>query len=353
MRVLVACDWFLKYAVSQVTALDRIGVEAALLCRSHSLEFGGSTSERYELLRQLNGSQVNVIPGRISSPTAASHVFNARRAIARWQPDIVHAHDNADPRLLAIVAGTPRVTTVHDPVAHPGQPALSRIEAVVRHRWIAGASAVVVHGRSLIEELPHWIRRRRIAVVPHGTTVALHPLRIPDRPSVLLFGRLEPYKGLAVLLRAMKRVWTVRPDVVLRIAGAGAEAARIPQDSRIDFREGYVPEHDVEALFAQATLVVLPYIQASQSGVGALALGRGVPTIVSDVGALRDIALDESFLVRPEDEGALASAILRHLDHDESVRNSVIHFARERFSWEACARESLRLYESLLASEIG
>ena len=46
-------------------------------------------------------------------------------------------------------------------------------------------------------------------------------------------------------------------------------------------------------------MAVLPYTQASQSGVGAYALGRGVPLIVSSVGALEDLALDSSFTVPP------------------------------------------------------
>jgi glycosyltransferase involved in cell wall biosynthesis len=188
-------------------------------------------------------------------------------------------------------------------------------------------------------------------VIPHGALVRDRPLPVPNRPSVLLFGRLEPYKGVDVLLKAMEKVWAERADVRLIVAGRGPEAALVPVHPLIELRDEYVPEAELDTLFGEAAIAVLPYIEASQTGVGTTALGRGVPTIVSDVGALSDIALDASFLVPPRDEDALARAILRHLDHNDQLRRSVLAFARERFSWDACARQAIELYESLLVGD--
>lgn len=348
MRVLVACDWFLKYAASQAQALARVGVDVRLLCRSHALEFGGSADERAAVLGRLDGVPVVFLGGRVSSLRAAPEARRLRRAVRAWRPDIVHVHDNADPRLLAIVGGLPRVTTIHDPVPHPGQPAPNRIERVIRRKLVSGSDAVVVHGASLVDELPPWARGRRVAVIPHGTTVLPTPLPRPTDPVVLLFGRLEPYKGLDVLLRAMELVWAERSEVTLRIAGVGSESRLIPQHPRIDLRPGYVPEAELAQLLGGATVAVAPYTQASQSGVAAVAVGHGVPTIVSDAGALRDVAVDASFVVPAGDDGALAGAILDHLGDDDAVRGAVLAFARDHLSWDACARLSLELYESLL-----
>lgn len=348
MRVLVACDWFLKYAASQASALVRAGAEVELLCRTHALEFGNSAKERARVLDELDGVSYREFPGRVSSPRSVAHVIRLRRVIRAWAPDVVHAHDNSDPRLLAIAAGLTRVVTVHDPVPHPGQPTPSRIEDAVRRRWITGSAAVVVHGTVLGAELPAWMRARRVQSIPHGTEVAVSPLPVPRERTVLLFGRLEPYKGVDVLVRAMQHVWMQRQDVKLLVAGVGPAADLVPRDSRIELRREYVPEHELDALFGAATLVVLPYVQASQSGVGALALGRGVPTVVSNVGALNELALDESFVVRPGDDTALAQAILRHLDHDMELRKTALEFARSRLSWDACAVASLELYEAVL-----
>jgi starch synthase len=354
MRVLVVCDWFLKYAMSQSEALRRAGIDVFLLCRDHAFEFGGSNGERQEVFRSMaDGVALGVLPGRISSPSAVKDAGKLRRLIRSWRPDVVHAHDNTDPRLLAIVSGLTRATTVHDPVPHPGQPPLPKVEELVRRRWIRGSAALVVHGTANAEALPAWACAKRVAVIPHGAAVRDRPLPVPNRPSVLLFGRLEPYKGVEVLLKAMERVWAERTDVRLIVAGRGPEAARVPVHPLIDLRDDYVPEAELDTLFSEATIAVLPYIEASHTGIGTTALGRGVPTIVSDVGALSDIALDSSFLVPPRDEDAFARAILRHLDHGDELRHSVLTFARERFSWDACARQAIELYESLLVGDPG
>jgi len=344
VRVLIVCDWFLKHAVRQTAALARAGADVSLLCRSHNLEFGGSAAERQELLAELNGIPVRALDGRVTSVSRSGQIVGLRRSTRAWRPDVVHAQDNSDPRLLGIVRGLPRAVTVHDPVPHPGHPALGRIDAAVRRRWISGSALVLVHGQSLVDELPTWIPRAHVAVVPLGITVAERPLPNPARPSILLFGRLQRYKGVSVLLEAMNLVWRSRPDVLLRIAGEGPEAARVPADERIDFRAGYVPEADVESLLAETTVAVLPYVQASQSGVGSLALSYGVPTIVSDVGSLRELAVDDTYVVPPGDPEALARAILAHVDDDESSRNAALEFARSRLSWDACAPRLLQLY---------
>jgi glycosyltransferase involved in cell wall biosynthesis len=352
LRVLVACDWFLKYSASQAKALRRTGADVTLLCRDHAHEFGGSTQERDDVIGALRDEvAVSVLPGRVKSPSAVKHVVALRREVRGWRPDIVHTHDNADPRLLAIVAGLTRVTTLHDPVPHPGQPRMSRVEQVVRRRWITGSAAVVLHGKALADVLPDWVPRARVAFIPHGTSVREDPLPAPARPCVLLFGRLEPYKGIDVLLRAMKRVWAVRREVKLLVAGSGPEASLVPTDPRIELRSQYIREAELDALFREASVAVLPYVEGSQSGVGAQALGRGVPTIVSDVGALADIALDPSFLVLPGDDEALARSILRHLDDGHEVRRAALAFAGERLSWDACARQALALYKSLLSKD--
>jgi alpha-maltose-1-phosphate synthase len=352
MRVLVVCDWFLKYATSQSAALRRAGMDVFLLCRDHTSEFGGSSEERQDVFRSLtDGVALGVLPGRITSPSVVRDVGRLRGLIRSWRPDVVHAHDNTDPRLLAIVSGLTRVTTVHDPVPHPGQRPLPKVEELVRRRWIRGSAAVVVHGNANAEALPAWTAPKHLAVIPHGAAVGDRPLPVPDRPSVLMFGRLEPYKGVGVLLRAMERVWAERADVRLIVAGRGPEAALVPPHPRIELRDGYIPEAELDMLLSKATIAVLPYIEASHTGVGTTTLGRGVPTIVSDVGALSDIAFDSSFLVPPRDEAALARTILRHLDHGDDLRHSVLTFARERFSWDACARQSIELYESLLGGD--
>jgi glycosyltransferase involved in cell wall biosynthesis len=165
---------------------------------------------------------------------------------------------------------------------------------------------------------------------------------------VLLFGRLERYKGIGVLARAMQDVWMVRPDVQLLVCGKGSAKADLPDDPRVEARLEYIPESDVEPIFARATLAVLPYTDASQSGVGTMAIGRGIPTVVSDIGGLPDLAIDASYVVPAGDAPALTEAILRHVDDDDDARSRVLQFADARLGWDAIAQAAERLYRGLL-----
>jgi glycosyltransferase involved in cell wall biosynthesis len=347
----VVCDWFLKYAGRQAIGLAEAGVDATLLCRTHAFEFGNSEAERSSLLAEVRARGVRIleIERRFASVRALPSIVRTWRAVNSWQPDIVHAHTNYDPRLFAVTRRYPSIFEVHDPRPDRRQtPEITGARSAVRRAWTRRANRVVVHGERLRGELEESVTSDRIAVLPHGLEPEKAPVSPPERPTVLLFGRLEPYKGVEVLLRAMEVVWTHRPEVILRIAGRGSVEDRITADPRVDAILGYVPEGRVNELLDDASLVVLPYLVGSQSGVGSLALARGIPTVVSDVGSLADLAFDDSFVVPPGDPERLAAALLRHLDHDASLRAAVLERARARFSWSAIAKESIKLYKEVL-----
>jgi glycosyltransferase involved in cell wall biosynthesis len=222
------------------------------------------------------------------------------------------------------------------------QRALSR--ALVR-----GAGLIFVHGEVLRERLIAEQRpRATVVVVPHGSDEpSATPL--PDRPSLLLFGRLSHYKGVDTLLDAMPLVWERAPETRLTVAGEG-ELARHPSlsDERVLVYREYVPDSRVPELFAAATCVVLPYREASQSAVAAQAKRHGRGLIVTDVGALPDVARDGAArIVPPEDPPALAQAILDVVgDRDvaEGMSRAATAAVRRSLSWSHVAAATLDAY---------
>jgi glycosyltransferase involved in cell wall biosynthesis len=324
-----------------------------MLCRSHALEFGGSMVERNDLVETLqrDGVRMFVVPGRVRSIAAVPVMLEIRRELRRWRPDVVHVHENHDPRLLALTRGYRTVFTVHDPSEHLGARSFTRAETWIFSRWFRRAERFVVHGQALAEELAPMVDRRRIVVIPHGGSPRSEPLPPPESPSVLLFGRLEQYKGVEVLVEAMPLVWQRRPEVRLVVAGTGVAAGLVPDDPRISLISRYISENEVEGLFAAASLLVLPYTQASQSGVGLLAIARGVPVVVSDLGALPELAYDDSFVVEAGNARMLSATILRHLDDGAEVRDAVLRHAQDRFSWDRAAHLSTELYREVIAQD--
>ena len=111
---------------------------------------------------------------------------------------------------------------------------------------------------------------------------------------------------------------------------------------------GIFGTQELEAALAAASIVVLPYTQASQSGVGSLAVARGVPVVVSDVGALPDLALTADHVVPAGSPAALADALVRHVDDGPDVRASVLATIAAPRSWRAVGRQTAELYTSLV-----
>ena len=351
MRVLIVCDFLLKYGSEQARALARAGHDVTILCRSHALEFGGAAAERDQCVESLEreGIQMLAVPGRVRSISAVPKLLQIRRALRQWDPDVVHVHENHDPRLLALTTGYPTVLTVHDPLGHPGAPELTRWENRAFRHWFRRAERFVVHGEALAEELAPIVDGAPMVVIPHGVWPRSEPLAPPQSPSVLLFGRLEEYKGVEVLVAAMGLVWERRPEVKLVVAGAGAAARHVPDKPRVSLIARYISEREVDALLAQASLVALPYTQASQSGVGTLAIAAGVPVVVSDLGALPQLAHEPSFVFEAGNPRALAETIVRRLDHGPEVRSAVLRHAQTHFSWDYAAQLTTELYRELVA----
>jgi glycosyltransferase involved in cell wall biosynthesis len=350
VRVLVAGDWFLKVMAGQARGLSRRGPEVMLLCRDHAEEFGGDQGERRRLLdlARSEGVEVEELPGKRFGPGMAGASRRARAVVERFGPEVVSAHENGDPRLLAAVRGRPILLTVHDPVPHPGHPRPPWPERATAALWLRSASAVAVHGRALADELRPKVPATPLYVVKHGIDVRDAPFPLPSRPTILMFGRMEAYKGVDVLLEAMRHVWAQRPDVRLLLAGRGPAVAVVPRDDRIDLRDRYIPERDLDPLFAEATVGVLPYTQASQSGAGLWMMAAGLPVVVSDVGALSEIVEDPEMIARPGDPRHLADRLLAALSHGLGDRERLLERVRGRFSWDAVADDYVALYRSVI-----
>jgi glycosyltransferase involved in cell wall biosynthesis len=292
---------------------------------------------------------VFVLPGRQRDPAGLDAALRLRRSVKSWAPDVVHAQDGSDGR-FALVFGRrlPLLLTRHDPVPHPGQirPGAG-IEAADRY-WYRRAAAVHLHSELLAAEFANP-RRKPLYFVPHGMSVLDTPLELPAQPRILMFGRMEPYKGLDVLAAAMPLVWAHAPEARLLVAGTGPAAFPIRPDVRIEVRRGYIPERDVRALFETTTVTVLPYTQASQSGVAGIALGFGVPVVASAIGALPSI-IDASSLCAPGDPADLAAKLTDALSHSGDDRRRLLEQSRSEYSWDVVADRFLSVYRELRAA---
>jgi len=355
-RVLLVCDHLVRYAAGIGEGLRAQGAQVALVTRDHAEDFGGDREAmRAEIAARLGAdAPVWWLPGRVRDREALPAVRRIAAAVRRFSPDVVHAQDSIvhDPRLLWAARLRPRrfAVTVHDPRPHPGDVEPSLRMRVTREALLTAARLVFVHGDGLREELRETGRAPLppIEVVAHGTDA--RPVTPPPRdPTLLFFGRMSRYKGLDVLLRAMPRIWRRVPQARLVVAGHGPlPETDVLRDERIDVRNDHIPEPEVAHLFRRASVVTLPYVQASQSGVGSQAKAHGRPIVATWTGELPRLVADGSGLVvPPEDPDALAEATVALLTDEDRAREMGLAGARTAArdtSWAAIGAATLDAY---------
>ncbi len=231
----------------------------------------------------------------------------------------------------------PRVVTIHDVHLHPGDVQSRRVPRLTVHGLRRAATLLVVHGPDQRRQAIAQLGRpaEEVRVVPHPALARYARLaarrglvrRADGPPRALFFGRLMRYKGLPVLLEAWAAVIAARPEARLRICGTGPDAAWLRRVAAglpgVELREERLDDVATAQAFLDADLVVLPYIEASQSGVLALAAAFGRPVVASAVGDLGTTVAETGMgrLVPPADPPALAVAILSLLgDPEERAR---------------------------------
>ena len=213
----------------------------------------------------------------------------------------------------------PIVLTAHDPTPHTGADADYAAANVAHQRATrARASAFHVHGDHCRAALTGAVGDTRpILSTQHAVVLEPEPAerRSPAPGRLLMFGRMEAYKGLEILLDAADRLRGRGVAFTLVLAGRGSEIDRL--------RGRWVGRPDVEVMdhfltvdqaieqFQRASLVVLPYLNATQSGVVAAAFANGRPVVAARVGGLADSVRDgdNGLLVAPGDPGGVADAI--------------------------------------------
>lgn len=283
-------------------------------------------------------------------------------AIREFSPDVLHCQESPKDYLMAallFIRKYPFVLTIHDHVPHSGQDANSR-KRIALYKWQLRkiADVVIVHGEHILEETGMILPRLKglIFSISHGPLGEPPPAINPpwEDGALLFFGRIEKYKGLPYLIEAVKILRNQGVHVKSIIAGTGQDLElyrdEITANPIFELIDRYIPSEEVPALFGRANVVVLPYTDATQSGVVAMALQYGRPIVASDVGSIGEMVKDgfNGFLVPPQDSIALANAIKRLISDSALAVNmgkNAVDLVKGELSWSAIAQKTLGVYQ--------
>ncbi len=354
-----------RFAFELARALEQIGGYTAML----------SLAEGAELMQHTSVSRAVGLPFRTYSNarefvtrTLDFHRILAPlvRRIEDHRPDVAIVTMMGYWDILLIRElhrmGVPVAVVAHDAEVHPGdrfhlalylqRQILRRVEGVVAlTEFVARkvASKVDLAGK-LNATIP----------LPAFDYSELHlpapslPAAERDRPlRLLLAGRLKRYKGLELLASTLRLLGG--SPVSLRLAGAVQnrdELAALAAFPGIELDLGWQSDRALIAHIDWADATILPYIEASQSGIAPLSFSRARPVIATPVGGLPEqIRHDETgFISKSVSPQALAAAI-RHLAEEKTLARRLgegaLRHAREEISWRALAPRFAQLLEAV------
>ena len=216
------------------------------------------------------------------------------------------------------------------------------------------ADSFIVQSDSVEKDLLTVVDAPRYRKVPHPVyeifgastpkKAARDRLNIRDEKVILFFGYIRSYKGLHVMIDAMKEVKKFLRAKLLVVGEFYDDEENYRwhiSDAQVrdvvDVVSEYVPNEKVGEYFSAADVVMLPYLSATQSGIAQIAYNFDKPVIATSVGGLAEVVVDgvSGLVVPPNDARALAEAIRKFYDENLEAKLSAGAAAeKKKYSWD-------------------
>jgi glycosyltransferase involved in cell wall biosynthesis len=328
---------------------------------------------------------VDVIPIKVTNSSLIGKVWFEQRlypaAAGRLGADIAHVPYWGAP----LTSPAPLVVTVHDviplsmPVYRGGIGA--RLYFSLARATARGAGRVITDSEFSRQEIVKLIGcpAERVTSILLAVGPELHPRLGAERDSeirqkydlperyALYLGSFEVRKNLRALLAAYTYVGSaVGEEYPLVLAGKApgnwgsprfpdlrAEIAEKPELAQYIRWIGPVDEADKPGIYRMARVFAFPS-RYEGFGLGPLeAMACGTPVVAADASSVPEVVGESAYLVDPDDSRAMGAALISVLIQDDlhdSLRNAGLARA-SNFSWERTARETLQVYERVLADK--
>ena len=264
--------------------------------------------------------------------------------------------------LLLFIKKKNIIMTIHDVEMHKGEENIF-LEYLYSNSIRKSRKIIVLSQRFILHVMTKYgFEKKDICWIPHAN----HNYYIPSDENIsenntiykkiLFFGRIYKYKGLEILLKAML-ILKKNNEIKLKIVGDG-NISSIENEiiktlgSSVEIINKWIEDDDIHHYFKDIDFTVLPYIEASQSGVIMLSYSFKKPVIVTDIGGLPEQVNPSTGVIIPvNDVRALSDAIIKMYENPSMIiqmGNMAYNFATKELTWEKSAE---KLIQFLYAEE--
>lgn len=309
----------------------------------------------------------NVLKNFVLNTLLLNRFYFFLKTIKIINPDVIHIQF-PHPWLcffLPFLSKYKMVTTIHNVEPHLGSRSFDQNLAHNLH--IKYSDALIVHGDLAKSKLQNRLKEsglnKDIFVIPHGDysffTKISNKNHSEENSTVLFFGRIVEYKGLNYLIEAASQIVKEIPNLKVLIAGSGRidnfnVIEKLPYFEIFNY---YIENERVGEFFQRSSVVVLPYIESTQTGVIPIAYAFKKPVVATNVGSIPEIVEDgvTGYIVPPRDSKSLANAIVKVLK-DNKLRTQMGENAyikmKEDLSWDVIAEKTVYVYEHVMKTNL-
>ena len=225
--------------------------------------------------------------------------------------------------------------------------------------FVKPVDAFITMSEKVLDDLRQFVPGKPAVYIPHplydnfGDKITREEARkklgltAGDR-IILFFGFIRKYKGLDILLDAMKILKTATnpaPGTGPKLLVAGEfyedrkaydeQIERLQIKDQLILKTAFIPDSEVKYYLCAADLVVQPYRHATQSGVTPLAYHFEVPMVVTNVGGLPQLVPNDKVgLVAEPTAASIAEKILEYFEKGEQHFLPNLIEEKKKYSWD-------------------
>jgi D-inositol-3-phosphate glycosyltransferase len=169
-------------------------------------------------------------------------------------------------------------------------------------------------------------------------------LKLPGiEKTILFFGFIRDYKGLDVLLEALS---LLKGKIEIKLVVAGEYYSnkqkyldlinKLGLKNQLYLFTDFIPTSQVKYYFSACDAVILPYRDATQSGIVQIAMNFHKPVIATNVGGLAEVISnnENGFIVEKDNPQKLADAIEKYYTEKKESQFVInIKTEAEKYSW--------------------